>query len=99
MATYTVNTAKHAVLTPSTVDIVNLNNPTSFLLITNRTTSGDPIYFTFGDPAKGVPTPVIGADDNYVVTIGMTLSLPGDGTSPQVKLISNSAQAYSIQVV
>jgi hypothetical protein len=99
MATYSVNTAKHAVLTPSTVDTVNLANPASFILVSNRTTSGDPIFFTFGDATKGVATPTISGDDTYVVTIGMTVSLPGDGTSPQVKLISNSAQAYSIQVV
>lgn len=99
MATYSVNTAKHAVLTPSTVDTVNLANPASFILVSNRTTSGNPIYFTFGDASKGVTDPTVGGDDSYVVTIGMTVSLPGDGTSPQVKVISTSAQAYSIQVV
>ena len=99
MASYTVNTAKHAVLTPSTVDTVNLANPASFILVSNRTTSGNPVYFTFGDASKGVTDPTVGGDDTYIVTIGMTVSLPGDGTSPQVKLISTSAQAYSVQVV
>ena len=99
MATYSVNTAKHAVLTPSTVDTVNLTNPASFILVSNRTTSGNPVYFTFGDASKGVADPTVGGDDTYIVTIGMTVSLPGDGTAPQVKLISTSAQAYSVQVV
>lgn len=99
MATYSVNTAKHAVLTPSTVDTVNLANPASFILVSNRTTSGNPVYFTFGDASKGVTDPTVGGDDTYIVTIGMTVSIPGDGTSPQVKLISTSAQAYSVQVV
>jgi len=99
MATYSVNTAKHAVLTPSTVDTVNLANQASFILVSNRTTSGNPVYFTFGDASKGVTDPTVGGDDTYIVTIGMTVSLPGDGTSPQVKLISTSAQAYSVQVV
>jgi hypothetical protein len=99
MATYSVNTAKHAVLTPSTVDTVNLTNPASFILVSNRTTSGNPVYFTFGDASKGVADPTVGGDDTYIVTIGMTVSLPGDGTAPQVKLISSSAQAYSVQVV
>jgi hypothetical protein len=99
MATYSVNTAKHAVLTPSTVDTVNLTNPASFILVSNRTTSGNPVYFTFGDASKGVTDPTVGGDDTYIVTIGMTVSLPGDGTAPQVKLISSSAQAYSVQVV
>lgn len=99
MATYDVNTAKHAVLTPTTVDTVNLANPASFILVSNRTTSGNPIYFTFGDATKGVTDPTVGGDDTYIVTIGMTVSLPADGTSAQVKLISSSAQAYSVQVV
>jgi len=99
MATYSVNTAKHAVLTPSTVDTVNLTNPASFILVSNRTTSGNPVYFTCGDASKGVTDPTVGGDDTYIVTIGMTVSLPGDGTAPQVKLISSSAQAYSVQVV
>lgn len=99
MATYTVNTAKHAVLTPSTVDIVNLANSASFLIVANRTTTGDPIYFTYGDATKSVATPAVAADDNYIAGPGMTVVLPGDGSAPQVKVISNSAQAYSVQVI
>jgi len=99
MATYNVNTAKHAVLTASTVDTVNLTNSASFVIVTNRTTSGDPIYFTYGDATKGVANPVVDADDTYIAGLGMTMILPGDGTAPQVKLISDSAQAYSVQVI
>lgn len=96
MASYTVNTAKHATLGVSVVDSVLLNNPTSFLLILNRASSGNPIYYTFGDPEKGVSTPTVGGDDSYVVGAGQTVSVPTDGSSQLVKLISNTAQPYSI---
>ncbi len=99
MASYTVNKAKHAVLTPNTVDTVSFGDSVSFLIISNRTTSGSPIFFTFGDPTKGVPTPTVNGDDCYVVAIGMTFSLVGDGTASDVKLISNAAQSYSVMVV
>jgi hypothetical protein len=99
MSTYNVNTAKHAVLTPSTVDVINLTNSCSFLIVANRTTTGDPIFFTYGDAEKGVATPVAEADDNYIAGPGMTVVLPGDGSAPQVKIISDSAQAYSVQVI
>lgn len=99
MATYTVNTAKHAVLVADTVDTVSLNQPASFLIVTNRTTSGSPIFFTFGDPTKGVTAPTVNGNDCYVVGIGMTLSIPYDGTPIDVKLISSAGQAYSVMVV
>lgn len=99
MATYNVNTAKHAVLTPSTVDTINLTNNASFIMVTNRSTSGDPVYFTYGDASKGVTNPAIAGDDSYIAGLGMTIILPGDGTAPQVKVISNSAQAYTVQVI
>lgn len=99
MASYTVNTGKHATLTPNTVESVLFNNPVSFLLLSNRTTSGAAIYFTFGDPAKGVADPVVAGDDTYSLGIGQTLSLPGDGTTTLLKMISTQAQAYSAQVV
>lgn len=99
MATYNVNTAKHAVLTPSTVDTINLTNNASFIMVTNRTVSGDPIYFTYGDASKGVATPAVAADNTYIAGIGMTIIIPGDGTAQQVKVISDSAQAYSVQVI
>lgn len=99
MATYTVNVAKHATLTPTTVDTITFNAPASFLILTNRTTSGATIYFTFGDPTKGVPDPTVGGDDTYSIGIGQTVSIPGDGTSPVLKMISSQAQAYSAQIV
>lgn len=99
MASYTVNIAKHATLVGDTVDAVTFNNPASFVLLTNRTTSGASIYFTFGDPTKGVADPTVAGDDTYHLGIGQTISLPGDGTAPLVKLISSQAQAYSVQVI
>lgn len=99
MASYTVNTAKHATLTPDTVENLTFTSPASFVLLTNRTTSGASIYFTFGDPTKGVANPTVAGDDTYHLGIGQTLSIPGDGTAPLVKLISSQAQAYSVQVI
>lgn len=99
MASYTVNTAKHATLIGATVDTITFNNPCSFLILTNRTTSGAAIYFTFGDPTKGIPDPAVAGDDTYSVGIGQTLIIPGDGTAPILKLISSGAQAYSAQVI
>lgn len=99
MATYSVNTGKHATLTPNVVDAITFNNPASFLLLTNRTTSGATIYFTFGDPNKGVTDPVVAGDDTYSLGIGQTISLPQDGTAILLKLISSQAQAYSAQVI
>lgn len=99
MASYTVNIAKHATLVGDTVDSITFNNPASFVLLTNRTTSGASIYFTFGDPTKGVTDPTVSGDDTYHLGIGQTISLPGDGTAPLVKLISSQAQAYSVQVI
>lgn len=99
MASYTVNVAKHATLTPSTVDDITFTAPCSFLILTNRTTSGATIYFTFGDPTKGIPNPTVAGDDTYSVGIGQTLVFPGDGTAPILKMISSGAQAYSAQVI
>lgn len=99
MASYTVNTGKHATLVGNTVDSITFNNPASFLLLTNRTTSGASIYFTFGDPTKGVDAPTVAGDDTYHLGIGQTVVMPGDGTAPLVKLISSQAQAYSVQVI
>lgn len=96
MASYTVNTAKHATLASSTVDTVYVDNPTSFLLIMNRASSGNPIFYTFGDPEKGVAEPTVAGDDSYVVGAGQTVSVPADGSPQLVKLISNADQPYSI---
>lgn len=99
MATYTVNVAKHATLTPNTVDTITFNAPASFILITNRTTSGATMFFTFGDPTIGIDDPTVSGDDSYAVGIGQTLSIPADGSAPIVKIVSAQAQAYSVQTV
>jgi len=99
MATYSVNYAKHATLSSNTVDAVTLNNPTSFILILNRSASGNPIYYTYGDPEKGVTAPTVAGDDSYHVGVGQTVSIPADGTTQLVKLISTSAQKYSVLAV
>lgn len=98
MATYNVVFAKHATLSANTVDSVSLTNPTSFILILNRASSGNPIYYTFGDPEKGVANPTVAGNDSYYVGAGQTVSVPADGTPQLVKLISSSPQPYSVMV-
>lgn len=99
MASFTVNTAKHAVLTPATVDDITLNSPASFVMVTNRTMSGEPIYFRFGDATKPVPDPAVTGNNSYVALTGMTITFPCEGVPITVKVISSAAQAYSVQVV
>lgn len=96
MATYDVTTAKHATLTPNVVDAVTCQNPTQFIMVFNQNVSGNAIYLRVGDPKIGVPNPTIAGDDSYYVGVGQTILLPADGTSQLVKLISSSAQEYSV---
>lgn len=93
MATHSVARAKHATLVAATVDTVNLSGDTPEVEVLNR--GGDYIYFTLDG---SVPTS--GGDDTYVVPPGSALQVPDwSGAGPsQVKLISASAVAYSVQV-
>jgi hypothetical protein len=99
MASYTVLCAKHATLTATTVDTVTLNQPASFFLVTNRASTGAPIYFTLGDTLAATTTPTVAGDDTYVVPVGITMAVPFDGTPSYCKLISADAQDYSVMVL
>jgi hypothetical protein len=99
MANYTVNFAKHATLTPSTVDTITVNQPASFFLVTNRATSGGPIYFTLGDTLDKTAQPTVGGDDTFGIGLGVTVQIPFDGSPSYIRLISANAQDYSVMVI
>lgn len=94
MATYTVNTAKHATLTANVVDTVTTSTPRfgQEIEVTNR--GATEIYFR-SDGA----TPTVGGDDCMVVLPGGALKVDrvsDDHTPTTVKLISSAAVAYSV---
>ena len=99
MANYSVNFAKHATLSSSVVDTVTLSESSTFVVVTNRATTGAGIFFTLGDLNTGVATPAVAGDDTYVLMPGMVLIIPFDGTSTVVKFISADAQPYSVMVI
>jgi hypothetical protein len=99
MANYTVNTAKHATLVGSVVDTVTATGTASFVIVTNRATSGTPIFFTVGDAVTGTATPVAAGNDTFGIGPGATLQIPADGTSAVVKLVSADPQPYSLMVL
>lgn len=99
MANYFVHYAKHATLTGSVVDTVNLTQPASYILVTNRSISGTPIYFTIGDTLDTTSTPVAAGDNTFAIAPGITIQVPFDGSQSVVKLISADAQSYSVMVV
>jgi len=99
MANYTVNFAKHATLTASTVDTVTVNQPASFFLVTNRATSGAPIFFTVGDTLDKTAYPVVNGDDTFAIGLGITIQIPFDGSPSHIRLLSADPQPYSVMVV
>lgn len=99
MATYTVNTAKHATLTANVVDTVTTARTNSGELmvreqleVTNR--GATEIYFRI-DGAN----PTVGGDDCFIVLPGGSLRVDRvteGSASPVVKLVSSAATPYSI---
>lgn len=99
MASYNVNYSKHATLVSSTVDTIKFENPASFLMVVNRGATTDPIFFTYGNYNIPINTPAVFGDESYVALPGMSVIIPVDGMETIVKVISASAQTYSVQVV
>lgn len=91
MASYTVETAKHATLTAATVDTITMTGSVPRFEVKNRGT-GD-IYFR----VDGV-NPTVGGDDTYIVCSGEALQVPSGGgpDSAEVRLISAATIAYSV---
>lgn len=98
MANYTVNYAKHATLVASVVDTVTATESASYIVASNRSLSGTPIYFTIGDTPAETPDPAAAADNTFAIGPGATLQIPTDGTSSVIKLISADPQSYSVMV-
>lgn len=91
MANYPVSFATHKTLATNTIDTVTLtSNRSDVVEVLNRGTT-DPIYFT-----KDGSTPVIGADDNYIVLAGQGVSVAARANTDTIKLIAASAVAYSV---
>lgn len=99
MAVYNVHFAKHATLTGSVVDTINLTQPTSYLLVSNRSISGTPIYFNIGDTLDTTTDPVAAGDNTFGIAPGITIQVPFDGSQSVVKLISADPQSYSVMVL
>jgi hypothetical protein len=99
MANYFVHYAKHATLTGSVVDTINLTQPASYILVTNRSISGTPIYFNIGDTLDTTPDPVAAGDNTFGIAPGITIQVPFDGSQSVVKIISADPQSYSVMVV
>lgn len=91
MADHTEARAKHATLTAATVDTVTLTTNYGHVEVTNRASSGAGISFT----TDGT-TPTVLGDDTYWVGAGQSLVVKLEGSSDVVKLISATADAYSV---
>ena len=98
MANYTVNYAKHASLVGSVVDTITATESASYIVVSNRSLSGTPIYFTIGHLPSSTPDPAAAADNTFGIGPGATLQIPTDGTSSVIKLISADPQSYSVMV-
>lgn len=93
MASKTSGKSIHGVLLVSVVDTVVFTNPSGTVRIFNR--GGDPIFVRL----DGVD-PTVGGDDSLVVPpIQDRWFGPADTTRVEVRLISASASAYSVELV
>ena len=104
MANYTGNTAVHQTLVAQTVDTVTLtpaNAAYGEVTVVNRSGAAE-IYFTVGSGSNLPATPVVAANDTYVLPASMgSFSVPWSGGSggAVVKLISSGTPTYSVQGV
>jgi hypothetical protein len=91
MATYNVTRAKHATLTASTVDQVNLAGYPEVIRVTNRGSSD--IYYRFDGT-----DPTVAGDDCYLVRAGGSVVVGKRAASnASVELISAGAPDYSVE--
>jgi hypothetical protein len=97
MATYTVVSAKHATLSGTTVDIINLSSEGGDTIISNRAASGGAdLTATVAYRGATAATPTAGIDNGFLVPAGFALKVSA-GSLPvtQVQIIGNG-QAYSV---
>lgn len=99
MATYTVVSAKHATLSTTTVDTVNVSSNVGSVIVLNRSGTSDlTVTTSVGSTAA---TPVALADDTIIVPAGMSVVWSSGGArdqTVQVKVLGNG-NAYSVQVI
>lgn len=91
MASYSEALSKHATLSAATVDTVTLTADYRSVEVKNRASSGSGIFFTVDGS-----TPTVLGDDTFVVLPGEALVVPSGLSSDAVKLISATADAYSV---
>lgn len=91
MADHSEARSKHATLSAATVDSVTLTTNFSHVEVKNRATTGAGISFTTDGS-----TPTALGDDTYWVGPGEWLVVPFGGATDVVKLISATADAYSV---
>jgi hypothetical protein len=90
MASYSVQTAKHATTSAATVDTITFSAGGTGLRVRNRD-STDVLYFRFdgNDPA-------VAGDDSYFVGAGESLSM--DGVVSEIRVISSGTCDYSTEI-
>lgn len=89
MANYTAAWAVHKTTAPAAVDEVTLTGNSARVEVINR--GSDSIFFTLNN----VP-PTVAGDNTQVVPAGTALSVSALSGDTVVRLISNSAVAYSV---
>ena len=86
--------ARHGTLTAATVATVVLSDTNTGVEVYNRSSAGY-IYFTVNNAA-----PTVAGNDTFVVGPGQSVSVPdAEVSSVNVKLISATADAYSVTAV
>jgi len=99
MASFSVQSAKHATLTAATVDSVTLAQQGRYIQIVHRGAAANPLYISAGK----VPTDPTSGGDNFIAVIAgspLVIPWPADSVSTTtVKVISAGAEPYSVQVL
>jgi hypothetical protein len=90
MASYSVQTAKHATTSASTVDTITFSSSGTGLRVRNRD-STDVLYFRFDGN-----DPTVAGDDSYFVGTGESLSI--DNRVSELRVISSGTCDYSVEI-
>ena len=92
-ASYTVASAKHAILVAATVDTITITRSFGAVRVTNYASNTVPLWVRLDGTA-----PTVGGDDNYIIPVGESKDLPPPATeSIVVKVISANANGYSVE--
>lgn len=91
MATYNIDSAKHATLVATVVDTVNFSVYASAVRVTNR--SGNPLYIT----SDGATPTVAGDNCGLVDTNDSRVFVVADPDNVQIKLVCALTAAYTAE--